>query len=491
MSPGKPSSTGAAARRATVSHPANSSYWGIVSQAITKIKDEPFLFVIALVALLIGFTVVASKLGSPDLRFIVAVIAVLAFTVIVGHYLKGMRPPVKLSGAKVVGPAAASAGDRSLAERDTSAARPQEPAPIQPPPIGIAPPVPRLFIGREQCLRELKQRLGVAGGKTGRAEMQPVTIIRGTPGVGKTTSAAALAHDGEVKQAFPDGIVWTSLGQNPEVLSKLALWGRVFGSEDLLHAATQDDAITQIRNLLKNKRALLIADDVWEALHGEPFLRARGEKCAVILTTRMSFAASGLTDNAPGAIYHLPELTEQHALELLNAVAPEVCSKFPKQTGQLVKRLGGLPLLILVAGRLLNLGYHRGWRVSDLFAELCDRPSGSSKLLDSSVPSDRMDLAASETTTVTALLKTSTDHLDERTRKYFARLGSFPAPATFDLEDMQVTWQLSNPRDAEAIANTLIDHGLVEPLGDGRFQMHALLVMYAKSLQTPQSLRSA
>jgi hypothetical protein len=71
MSPGKPSSTNAAGRRATVSHPANGNYWGIVSLVITKIRDEPFLFVIAVIALLIGFTVAASRLGSPDLRFIV------------------------------------------------------------------------------------------------------------------------------------------------------------------------------------------------------------------------------------------------------------------------------------------------------------------------------------------------------------------------------------------------------------------------------------
>jgi len=200
----------------------------------------------------------------------------------------------------------------------------------------------------------------------------------------------------------------------------------------------------------------------------------------------MSFETSGLIDNFPGAIYPLPELTERHALELLTAVAPEACSKFPKQTRQLVNRLGGLPLSILVAGRLLHVATERGWSVASLLAEL----SGSSRLLESSVPSDRMTLAASASTTVTALLKTSTDRLDDRTRTYFASLGNFPAPATLDLEDMQFTWKLSNPSDAQAIANTLIDHGLL-PLGDGSFQMHALLVMYAKSLQTPQSVRSA
>lgn len=246
---------------------------------------------IAVVALLIGFTVVASRLGSPDLRFTVVVIALLAFTVIVGHYvMAALRSREKTSEAKVVA-SPASAGDGLVAERDTVPARRQEPAPMQPPTIGAAPPVPRLFIGRDQCLRELKLRLGLVGGQMRLAAMQPVTIIRGTPGVGKTTSAAALAHDEEVKQAFPDGIVWTSLGQGPEVLSELALWGRVFGSEDLLHAATQDDAIAQIRDLLKNKHALLIVDDVWEALDGEPFLRARGIQSSLLRECRSRPAA--------------------------------------------------------------------------------------------------------------------------------------------------------------------------------------------------------
>ncbi len=62
-------------------------YEGIASQVVTKIKNEPFLFVIAVTALLIGLVVLAAGLGSPDLRFIVIVIALLAFVVILGHYL--------------------------------------------------------------------------------------------------------------------------------------------------------------------------------------------------------------------------------------------------------------------------------------------------------------------------------------------------------------------------------------------------------------------
>lgn len=61
--------------------------YNIVSQAVEKIKNEPFLFVIAIVALLIGLFVSAVKLGSPDLRFITVVVSLLAFVVILGYYI--------------------------------------------------------------------------------------------------------------------------------------------------------------------------------------------------------------------------------------------------------------------------------------------------------------------------------------------------------------------------------------------------------------------
>lgn len=63
-----------------------SPYESIISQVVTKIKNEPFLFAIAVMALLIGLTV-AIRTGSSDLRFMTIVIAVLAGVVILGYYL--------------------------------------------------------------------------------------------------------------------------------------------------------------------------------------------------------------------------------------------------------------------------------------------------------------------------------------------------------------------------------------------------------------------
>ena len=85
----------------------------------------------------------------------------------------------------------------------------------------VLPPLPSLVIGRDETFREIKRRLGV-----GSSEIHPITVIQGWPGVGKSTTVAMLAHDQEVAQQFPDGILWTSLGENPGILSDDACLGR-------------------------------------------------------------------------------------------------------------------------------------------------------------------------------------------------------------------------------------------------------------------------
>jgi len=56
-----------------------------------------------------------------------------------------------------------------------------------------------------------------------------------------------------------------------------------------------------------------------------------------------------------------------------------------------------------------------------------------------------------------------------------------PKPATFDLGAMAALWEINDPRPT---VRTLVNRGLLEPLTGGRFQMHALLVLHAKSLLT-------
>jgi NB-ARC domain len=56
---------------------------------------------------------------------------------------------------------------------------------------------------------------------------QPVAItgksrsvgVQGMGGIGKTVLATALARDEEVRSTFPDGVLWVTLGQTPQLSS--------------------------------------------------------------------------------------------------------------------------------------------------------------------------------------------------------------------------------------------------------------------------------
>ena len=339
---------------------------------------------------------------------------------------------------------------------------------------GSAPPLPSLIIGRDDDMKALKGRLEV---KKDGGSVQVLTAIKGWPGVGKTTIASALAYDKELTAQFPDGVLWTSLGQEPNILSEMAAWGRALGTEELLKARTVEEAQAQLAALLRNKRMLLIIDDVWQAEDAIPF-KVGGSGCATLLATRLDEIANALAPTA-GNIYRLKVLKDEDALELLRQLAPEVVKDYPSECLVLVKELEGLPLAIQVAGRLLNTEASYGFGVIELIEAL----RAGAKLLESDAPADRADLVRQTTPTIAALLQKSLDRLDDGARDCYAYLGVFaPKPATFDMEAMKFVWQVEDPKPTIKI---LVDRGLLEYVPDmKRYQMHALLVMLAKTLLT-------
>ena len=331
------------------------------------------------------------------------------------------------------------------------------------------PPRPPLVVGRENDIANLKSRIGV-----GKIEKLPLTIVRGWPGVGKTTTVLTLIHQPGIAEAFPDGVLWAALGENPNVFSELAAWGRALGVDDIGGLPTIKEAMNRLAAILRNKQMLLVVDDIWEVEHGVPF-KIAGEKCATVFTTRFKDVASALADVSDEQIYLLPVLIDEKALELLEALTPKTVKEYPDKSLVLVQDLEGLPLAIQVAGRLLNEEHGLGWSVAELITELRE----GAKLLAATAPADRADIVNQTTPTVAALLKKSTDTLSEETQIHFAFLGVFaPKPATFDLAAMTAVWLADDPKPSVRI---LVNRGLLEPVGE-RYQMHALLVAHAKSI---------
>jgi hypothetical protein len=355
---------------------------------------------------------------------------------------------------------------------------------LYPPPPGIVPPLPGLvFIGREDALHKVKDLLGV---KRTPPHADRLTVVRGWPGVGKTTLVGVISRDQEVQKAFPDGVLWTSLyfgqedlaqsEQEHQLLSLMAAWGRALGTDTLLRVPTLNEAMAQMAALLRHKRMLLIVDDVWEQGHAAPFLQASGSQCAVLVTTRRHTVADELTATR-GAVYILPVLTEESALLLLRILAPAIVEQHQDECRELVRDLEYLPLALHVAGGQLKAEAKLGLDVSDLIKGLRE---GTESIIKATAPLDRSEHGV--TPTLSALLDRSIKGLDEQTRECFAFLGAFaPKPATFNLGAMAAVWQMKDPKP---IVRTLVGGGLLEPVGNGRFQMHALLVQYARSLLT-------
>jgi hypothetical protein len=340
-----------------------------------------------------------------------------------------------------------------------------------PEPRGIAPPFPRLiFVGRGGALADVKMLIGITekGGAT-----SATTIVRGWPGVGKTSLAGIIGHDGDTSKAFPDGVLWTSLGQEPNLLTELARWGRAIGNEGLLHLPLLEDVTAHLQRRLKGKRMLLIVDDVWDAEHAKPFIQLCGETNALLMTTReTSYVADALGIFKP-AVYLLSELQEEDAFRLLSILAPAAVETHAARCRDLVRTLECLPLSIHVAGGLLKTESQMGWDIGEMIGEIEE----GTAILHARTPADRREAS------VSVLLSKSTDLLSARARECFAYLGGFaPKPATLDLQALRSVWKMKDPKP---IVRELVGHGLLEPLGAGVFQMHALLVAHAQSLCTP------
>jgi nucleoside phosphorylase len=348
------------------------------------------------------------------------------------------------------------------------------PTPVTP--AASPPSTPEIFLGRDEEMAELKRRLGILRAEQSSGPVQVLTAVRGWPGIGKTATATVLARDSDLLTAFPDGVLWTSLGPSPNLLSELATWGRALGTDEILRAPTLKEATSLLAAHLRSMRKLLIVDDVWEVEHVVPFREVLGKESALLITTRQLGVVDGLS-LPDDAVFNLPALTEDRALELLRILAPNVVAEHGEECLELARDVECLPLALHVAGRLLNTESKMGWGVADLLKDL----RKGAKLIEAKAPADMMDYETETIPTVAALLKKSTDLLDDVTRDCFAFLGPFaPKPATFDLNAMKAVWMVEDPKP---IAKTLVERGLLEPV-NGRFQMHALLVAHARSLLT-------
>ncbi|MEH2081102.1 MAG: NB-ARC domain-containing protein [Nostoc sp.] len=153
-----------------------------------------------------------------------------------------------------------------------------------------APPLPTYFVERPEYSDDLKTRL--LNGSSSDSRTLVITAIHGLGSVGKSTLAAALAHNAEIQSRFCDGILWATLGQQPNVLALLSGWVQALGDYSFKPTSVEATS-SHLRTLLYDKAVLLVVDDAWNTEDARAF-NFGGARCQVLVTTREGHIADAL-----------------------------------------------------------------------------------------------------------------------------------------------------------------------------------------------------
>jgi hypothetical protein len=174
--------------------------------------------------------------------------------------------------------------------------------------------------------------------------------VQGMGGIGKTVLAMALAHDSEVRQAFPDGIYWITIGQQPNLINlQNQLLCQLTGSKETLTA--EQEAKDALREALEGRPALVMVDDAWTIDHVGAFF-VTAQPARLLITTRNNEVLVGL-----GAEEHRVDvLSPSNALKMLAEwVGEKSRDKLPPEAAEVAKECGYLPLALAMIGAMIRL----------------------------------------------------------------------------------------------------------------------------------------
>ena len=339
------------------------------------------------------------------------------------------------------------------------------------------PLIPSYFVDRPQIKSDVKELLLEEVTTSG---MLAIGAIQGLGGIGKTTLASHLIRDVEVQRRFPDGILWATLGQTPDLLPLLSQWVRDLGDHDFKPTTVQMTSI-HLRRLLVDKTVLLVVDDVWEEDHLEPFL-VGNDNCRVLVTTRRLHVAE-----ARGArLYQLGLMSPEQSLELFsNRLNRSLEGEEKEQAQAMAEAVGYLPLALELAVARIS----RGVAWTDLCAEL-KKEVARLELLEDPRQRRRNDL------TLMASFNLSLEALrieDETLWQRFVWLGVLPEDATIAAPMTSTLWQaelLEADEDLELLysdALLLSDSPVIVREKEWRaYRLHDLVHDIARKLLTTQ-----
>lgn len=176
-----------------------------------------------------------------------------------------------------------------------------------------------------------------------------VISVMGMGGLGKTLLAQHVFKSERVQQGF-DYLIWLVFSHSFVVKQVLVEMCRQIKLS--VHGQQTDEIITKIHQHLKERRCLLVLDDVWhrDVLEKIGFSLETMSKIKILLTTRDRKVAEAMPH--PHHIQPINYLSLEHSMTLFCIHAfPERCEKSPPNelssfAYRIVEKCSGLPLAI-------------------------------------------------------------------------------------------------------------------------------------------------
>lgn len=337
------------------------------------------------------------------------------------------------------------------------------------------PDLPPNFVGRPELMRRVRDALLV--------DLQTPQVItsadarvgvQGMGGIGKSVVAAALARSREVREAYPDGVVWVSFGEDvtvDDLLRRLRDVVHHLGGDAGFGSLVQGESV--LRELLQSRAVLLVLDDVWRARDAQPF-DVVGPRSRILVTTR----DAGILHVLHGELLPVSLFTEAQSLQLLADSVNVAVTSLPPAAREVARECGNLPLALALSG---GMAKKRGGD----FASVLERLHRA----DLEKIADRESINPQHRN-IWRAMQASIEVLDQDQQHRFAELSVFAADRMIPENALAVLWEETgglDTLDTEALLIELSERSLVQletNLGDEgklcrRFRLHDLLYDYA------------
>ncbi len=335
-----------------------------------------------------------------------------------------------------------------------------------PPPVGY-------FVGRETQVAQL-DRL-IAEESTEDEDPQPVVVICGPAGIGKTSLVTQWArrHPGR----FSHGQIFVDLrGHDPATaMSVDEAMSHLFGAMGLPAEAVPKgvaEQSTQLRSLLHDRRMLVVLDNAATTDQVLPMVPAT-RSCLLVVTSRNQLP--GIAAHHRAVSLRLDLLNHDDSVRLLSKVlGPERTAREPEATARLAELCGHMPLALrIAAAKLAALGEHS---IAGFAAELANQ--------------DRLDALSVEgdSRSLRAVLATAHRALAPGPALVFGRLGLHPGLVLGPHSAAALAG--IGLRQARSALETLATAHLISEVASERYRFHDLVRLYAAEC-TPESERAA